>query len=80
MVGEAQEVTAATASLVEVATECQRIISAATGESSGTKYATANGQWSDGLVSAAKMVASAVQDLSKAADEVSKDRKWCRYY
>eukprot|EP01134_Creolimax_fragrantissima_P005398 CFRG5398T1 len=72
MVGDAQGVTGATAKLVEVATECQKVISMAYADKSDSKYASANGQWSEGLASAAKMVAIAVEDLYKAADDVSK--------
>jgi hypothetical protein len=53
MVGEAQQVTGTTAKLVQVATECQRVIanaqgSGATGQKGRAYYA--DGTWSEGML------------------------------
>eukprot|EP00123_Amoebidium_parasiticum_P014246 comp22409_c0_seq1/m.33514 comp22409_c0_seq1/g.33514 ORF comp22409_c0_seq1/g.33514 comp22409_c0_seq1/m.33514 type:complete len:879 (-) comp22409_c0_seq1:364-3000(-) len=73
MVSEAQQVTAAASKLVQAATECQKAIAGAykSEASKGPKYHQ-DGTWSEGLVSAAKLVASGVEDLFAAANEVVK--------
>ena len=57
MVGEAQQVTGKAATLVEVATECQREIAKIIASPAAEAKYFNDGTWSEGLVSAAKMVA-----------------------
>ncbi|KAI9142207.1 hypothetical protein BKA69DRAFT_292544 [Paraphysoderma sedebokerense] len=69
----AKAIAAATSALVRSATSCQReIISKGSRSQGQDKMYFSDGTWSDGLVSAAKAVAEATQDLCSAANDAIK--------
>lgn len=64
----AKSITAATAALIKAAAMAQRDLVAAGMVSGQPRYHSEDGQWSEGLVSAARLVAAATHSLVEAAN------------
>ena len=68
----AKSIAAATAALIKAASEAQKELVAQGKVSRNSVMHTEEGQWSEGLVSAARMVASATHNLCEAANALVK--------
>ena len=64
----AKSIAKATSALIRAATEAQRELVTQGKVSKSTSNLTEDGQWSEGLVSAARMVAAATHNLCEAAN------------
>ena len=70
IIDSAQSIAKATSSLIKAATEAQRELVAQGKVAAETEVGSEAGQWSEGLVSAAKLVASATRSLCEAANNL----------
>jgi len=70
IIDSAPSIAKATTSLIKAATEAQRELVAQGKVAAETEMGSEAGQWSEGLVSAAKMVASATRSLCEAANNL----------
>lgn len=68
----AKSIAAATSALIKAASEAQRELVAQGKVQKASNINSEDGQWSEGLVSAAKMVAAATQNLCEAANALVK--------
>ena len=73
----AKSIAKATSALIRAATEAQRELVTQGKVSKSTNSLTEDGQWSEGLVSAARMVAAATHNLCEAANALVQGRSFC---
>ena len=72
----AKSIAKATSALIRAATEAQRELVTQGKVSKSTNSLTEDGQWSEGLVSAARMVAAATHNLCEAANALVQGRSY----